>query len=88
MFGTRELSDSSLIAMFSTGPPGGRGIAAYLTRWALAPEDLSRHQCLVLGETRQWSFVRNGVGGKHGSRTGSAAIQQRRASLAARPLTA
>jgi DNA-binding transcriptional LysR family regulator len=61
---TGALSDSSLIAKRLA--PDRHVIAAapaYLTRagYPLAPADLVRHQCLVLGETRQWSFARDGV---------------------------
>src|SRR6516225_8642632 len=54
---TGALSDSSLIAKRLA--PDRHVIAAapsYLT-----PADLAHHQCLVLGETRQWSFARDGV---------------------------
>src|SRR4029078_4991212 len=36
---------------------------AYLSRVGRphVPEDLARHQCLVLGETRQWSFDKDGI---------------------------
>jgi DNA-binding transcriptional LysR family regulator len=55
---TGALSDSSLIAKRLA--PDRHVIAAsaaYLARAGrpLMPDDLVRHQCLVLGETRQWS---------------------------------
>jgi DNA-binding transcriptional LysR family regulator len=61
---TGALSDSSLIAKRLA--PDRHVIAAssaYLTRAGrpLVPEDLMHHQCLVLGETRQWPFDKNGV---------------------------
>ena len=61
---TGALSDSSLIAKRLA--PDRHVIAAapaYLTRAGspLVPADLADHQCLVLGETRQWSFARDGV---------------------------
>jgi DNA-binding transcriptional LysR family regulator len=61
---TGALSDSSLIAKRLA--PDRHVIAAsapYLARAGrpLVPEDLVRHQCLVLGETRQWSFGKDGV---------------------------
>jgi DNA-binding transcriptional LysR family regulator len=61
---TGELSDSSLIAKRLT-PDRHIVVAspAYLARAGrpLKPEDLARHDCLVLGETRQWSFTKDGV---------------------------
>jgi DNA-binding transcriptional LysR family regulator len=60
---TGVLSDSSLIAKrlapdrhIIVGSP------AYLARAGrpMVPEDLQRHQCLLLGETRQWSFSKDG----------------------------
>ena len=61
---TGALSDSSLIAKRLA--PDRHVIAAapsYLTRAGcpLVPADLARHQCLLLGETRQWSFAKDGV---------------------------
>ncbi len=61
---TGALSDSSLIAKRLA--PDRHVIAAstaYLARAGrpLVPDDLARHQCLVLGETRQWSFDKDGV---------------------------
>lgn len=61
---TGVLTDSSLIAKRLA--PDRHVIAAselYLARAGrpVVPDDLARHQCLVLGETRQWSFTRNGV---------------------------
>jgi DNA-binding transcriptional LysR family regulator len=61
---TGALSDSSLIAKRLA--PDRHVIAAsaaYLARTGrpLVPEDLVHHQCLVLGETRQWSFGKDGV---------------------------
>jgi len=63
-FRTGALSDSSLIAKRLA--PDRHVIAAstaYLARAGrpLVPDDLARHQCLVLGETRQWSFDKDGV---------------------------
>jgi DNA-binding transcriptional LysR family regulator len=61
---TGALSDSSLIAKRLA--PDRQVIvasAAYLARAGrpLVPEDLLRHQCLVLGETRQWLFGKDGA---------------------------
>ena len=61
---TGALSDSSLIAKRLA--PDRHVVAAssaYLARAGrpLVPEDLVHHQCLVLGETRQWSFSKDGV---------------------------
>ena len=61
---TGALSDSSLIAKRLA--PDRHMVAAssaYLARAGrpLVPEDLVHHQCLVLGETRQWSFSKDGV---------------------------
>ncbi len=61
---TGALSDSSLIAKRLA--PDRHVIAAspaYLARAGrpLLPQDLVRHQCLVLGESRQWSFGKDGV---------------------------
>jgi DNA-binding transcriptional LysR family regulator len=61
---TGVLTDSSLIAKRLA--PDRHVVAAspaYLARSGrpLAPEDLVHHQCLVLGETRQWSFSKDGV---------------------------
>jgi len=61
---TGALSDSSLIAKrLAPDRHVIAGSPAYLARTGrpLVPEDLARHQCLVLGEARQWSFGRNGV---------------------------
>jgi DNA-binding transcriptional LysR family regulator len=61
---TGVLTDSSLIAK-RLAPDRHVVVAspAYLARSGrpLVPEDLVHHQCLVLGETRQWSFSRDGV---------------------------
>jgi DNA-binding transcriptional LysR family regulator len=61
---TGVLSDSSLIAKRLA--PDRHVIAAsaaYLARAGRphVPEDLARHQCLVLGEARQWTFGRDGI---------------------------
>jgi DNA-binding transcriptional LysR family regulator len=61
---TGALSDSSLIAKRLA--PDRQVVAAssdYLARAGhpLVPEDLARHQCLVLGETRQWLFEKDGA---------------------------
>jgi DNA-binding transcriptional LysR family regulator len=61
---TGALSDSSLIAKrLAPDRHVIVGSTAYLARTGrpLVPEDLARHQCLVLGETRQWSFDKGGV---------------------------
>ena len=82
-FAPAQLSDSSLIAKrLAPDRQVVAASAAYLARAGrpLAPEDLARHQCLVLGETRQWSFSKERRR-KHGAGTGRAAIQQRRAAL-------
>jgi DNA-binding transcriptional LysR family regulator len=58
------LSDSSLIAKrLAPDRHVIVGSAAYLARAGSpkAPEDLAHHQCLLLGENRQWSFSRDGV---------------------------
>jgi DNA-binding transcriptional LysR family regulator len=61
---TGTLSDSSLIAK-RLAPDRQVIVAAgaYLARAGrpLVPEDLLRHQCLVLGETRQWLFGKDGT---------------------------
>jgi DNA-binding transcriptional LysR family regulator len=61
---TGVLSDSSLIAK-RLAPDRHVIVAstAYLSRVGRphVPEDLARHQCLVLGETRQWSFDKDGI---------------------------
>ena len=61
---TGALSDSSLIAK-RLAPDRQVIVAsgAYLARAGrpLVPEDLLRHQCLVLGETRQWLFGKDGA---------------------------
>ena len=58
------LADSSLIAK-RLAPDRHVVVAspAYLARAGrpLEPEDLARHDCLMLGECRQWSFSRNGA---------------------------
>jgi len=61
---TGALADSSLIAKRLA--PDRYLVAAspaYLTRHGrpLRPEDLGRHDCLVLGDGRQWSFSKDGV---------------------------
>ena len=61
---TGALSDSSLIAKRLA--PDRHVVAAssaYLARAGrpLMPQDFVHHQCLVLGETRQWSFSKDGV---------------------------
>jgi DNA-binding transcriptional LysR family regulator len=61
---TGALTDSSQIAKRLA--PDRHVIAAapdYLARAGRpgAPADLAQHQCLVLGETRQWSFARDGI---------------------------
>ena len=61
---TGALTDSSQIAKRLA--PDHHVIAAapdYLARAGCpgAPADLAQHQCLVLGETRQWSFARDGL---------------------------
>ena len=61
---TGTLSDSSLIAKRLAADR--QVIAAspsYLARAGrpLTPQDLSDHQCLLLGETRQWTFARDGA---------------------------
>jgi len=61
---TGALTDSSQIAKRLA--PDRHVIAAapdYLARAGCpgAPTDLAQHQCLVLGETRQWSFARDGI---------------------------
>jgi DNA-binding transcriptional LysR family regulator len=61
---TGALSDSSLIAKrLAPDRHVVVGSAAYLARAGrpLVPEDLSHHQCLMLGEGRQWSFAKDGV---------------------------
>ena len=61
---TGELADSSLIAKrLAPDRHVIVGAPAYLARKArpLRPEDLSHHDCLVLGDDRQWSFGKNGV---------------------------
>ena len=60
---TGVLSDSSLIAKrLAPDRYVIVGSAAYLARAGrpMAPEDLVRHQCLLLGESRQWSFSKDG----------------------------
>jgi len=61
---TGVLSDSSLIAK-RLAPDRHVIVAApsYLARVGRPqrPEDLARHDCLTLGEMRQWSFSRGGV---------------------------
>ena len=59
-----SLSDSSLIAKrLAPDRQVIAGSAAYLARAGrpLVPQDLAQHQCLLLGEARQWSFSRGGV---------------------------
>ena len=61
---TGSLSDSSVIAKRLA--PDRHIIAAapsYLARWGrpARPEDLSDHNCLVLGDRVQWPFARNGT---------------------------
>ena len=61
---TGELSDSSLIAKRLA--PDRHVIVAspvYLSRKGrpLRPEDLAGHDCLTVGDERQWSFTRNGA---------------------------
>src|ERR1700674_3393814 len=61
---TGVLSDSSLIAKrLAPDRHVIVGSPAYIARAGrpLKPEDLVHHQCLVLGETRQWSFSKDGV---------------------------
>jgi DNA-binding transcriptional LysR family regulator len=61
---TGALSDSSLIAKrLAPDRHVIVGSAAYLARAGrpLVPEDLAHHQCLMLGEGRQWSFEKDGV---------------------------
>ena len=56
---TGELADSSLIAKrLAPDRHVIVGSPAYFARAGrpLVPEDLARHDCLVLGESRQWSF--------------------------------
>ena len=61
---TGVLSDSSLIAK-RLAPDRHVIVAspAYVARKGrpLRPEDLARHDCLVLGDRWQWSFSKNGV---------------------------
>jgi DNA-binding transcriptional LysR family regulator len=61
---TGELSDSSLIAK-RLAPDRHIIVAApaYMERKGrpLQPEDLAGHDCLTVGDERQWSFARNGV---------------------------
>jgi DNA-binding transcriptional LysR family regulator len=61
---TGELADSSLIAK-RLAPDRHVIVAspAYIARagWPLEPEDLVRHDCLMLGECRQWSFNKGGA---------------------------
>jgi len=61
---TGALSDSSLIAKrLAPDRHVIVGSAAYLARAGrpLVPEDLAHHQCLMLGEGRQWSFEKDGA---------------------------
>jgi len=61
---TGTLSDSSLIAKrLATDRQVIVASPAYLARAGrpLTPEDLASHQCLLLGETRQWTFSKSGV---------------------------
>jgi DNA-binding transcriptional LysR family regulator len=58
------LSDSSLIAKrLAPDRQVVAASAAYLARAGrpMTPDDLARHQCLLLGDTRQWSFAKEGV---------------------------
>jgi LysR family transcriptional regulator, transcriptional activator for dmlA len=61
---TGELSDSSLIAK-RLAPDRHVIVAspAYVTRAGcpLRPQDLTHHDCLMLGEIRQWSFNKDGI---------------------------
>ena len=61
---TGELADSSLIAK-RLAPDRHVIVAspAYIARAGrpLKPEDLARHDCLMLGECRQWSFSKGGA---------------------------
>jgi LysR family transcriptional regulator, transcriptional activator for dmlA len=61
---TGELADSSLIAK-RLAPDRHVIVAspAYVARAGrpLEPGDLARHDCLMLGECRQWSFNKNGA---------------------------
>jgi DNA-binding transcriptional LysR family regulator len=61
---TGELSDCSLIAK-RLAPDRHIIVAApaYVERKGrpMQPEDLADHDCLTVGDERQWSFVRNGV---------------------------
>ena len=61
---TGELADSSLIAKrLAPDRHVIVGSPAYIARTGrpLEPEDLARHDCLLLGECRQWSFRKNGA---------------------------
>ena len=61
---TGVLSDSSLIAKrLAPDRHVIVGSPAYLARSGcpLRPQDLTRHDCLMLGENRQWSFNKDGV---------------------------
>jgi DNA-binding transcriptional LysR family regulator len=61
---TGVLSDSSLIAKrLAPDRHVIVGSPAYLARRGcpLRPQDLTRHDCLMLGENRQWSFNKDGV---------------------------
>ncbi len=60
---TGQLSDSSLIAKrLASDRHVIVGAPAYLARAGrpVVPEDLAHHQCLMLGESRQWSFAKDG----------------------------
>ena len=60
---TGTLSDSSLIAKrLAPDRHVIAGSPAYLARAGrpMVPADLAEHQCLLLGESRQWSFGRDG----------------------------
>jgi DNA-binding transcriptional LysR family regulator len=61
---TGQLSDSSLIAKrLASDRHVVVAAPAYLARAGrpIAPEDLAHHQCLMLGEGRQWAFAKDGV---------------------------
>jgi DNA-binding transcriptional LysR family regulator len=61
---TGELADSSLIAKrLAPDRHVIVGSPAYIARAGrpLEPADLARHDCLMLGECRQWSFSRSGA---------------------------
>jgi DNA-binding transcriptional LysR family regulator len=61
---TGVLSDSSLIAKrLAPDRHVIVGSPAYISRSGcpMRPQDLTRHDCLLLGESRQWSFNRDGA---------------------------